>query len=82
MWHIGIGPIELVLLAFVGASLVCPGKRARRWAIGIVPITILSIIVTPPDPISALIVGVPLVTAFVTGVYAASYVRSHNGIPV
>ncbi len=80
MWHIGIGPIEIALLMLAIVVLSFSGRRVRRWGFGIIPILILSVIVTPPDPLSMLIVGVPLVMAYVIGVHSASYIRPPNAM--
>jgi Sec-independent protein secretion pathway component TatC len=76
MWDVGVGAMEIAMIVAVGAVVSCLGRRARGWGIGIVSILAVSAVATPADPLSMLIVAVPLSAAFVAGVYSAPRIRA------
>ena len=59
MWRIGIGPIEVVLFLLLVPPVVFSRGVARRWLGAVLAITAVSIVLTPSDPVSAVIVAVP-----------------------
>jgi len=75
MWNLGVGPIELALFVLVLVSFAVFRGRLRRWIATTLPFLALAIVLTPADPASALFVALPLIVAFLVGVFAASYVR-------
>lgn len=77
----GIGMQELILLfLFVVAIIVCRGV-ARRWVGVFAAFMLVSVALTPADPVSALLVVLPLSVAFSLGVLAAPYLRRFEGSP-
>jgi Sec-independent protein secretion pathway component TatC len=82
MWNVGISIVELAILAVVVVGLLCAGRTGRRWMAGIVPIFVLAVVITPADPVSTLVVALPLTAAFVAGVFSAGFLRRpHHGAP-
>ncbi len=79
MWNIGIGSIELALVLLILLSAVFFRGFARRWLGAILAIAVLSITLSPADPVSAVLVAAPLLVAFAIGVYAAPFFRQANG---
>jgi len=74
MWEPGIGLGKLLLLGFMVSVLLLLGKRGRRWMVGIVPCLVIGMLVTPPDLLSTVVVSVPLLIAFASGVYLAKFI--------
>jgi Sec-independent protein secretion pathway component TatC len=68
------------VIVVVGIILACSGQRARGWGIPIVAILAVSAVVTPADPMSMLIVAVPLFAAFVAGVRFAPSIRASGDV--
>ena len=79
MWQPAIGFGEIILLALVSFLLWFSGRYARRLAQGIVPCFVVAMAVTPSDPASMLIVGIPLAVAFTCGVLFSPRVRLSDG---
>jgi sec-independent protein translocase protein TatC len=75
MWQLSVGPAEIVILVAVASILWLLGKQGRRWMIGIVPCFALAAAVTPADPLSMLIVALPLSLALACGVFLAPVLR-------
>jgi Sec-independent protein secretion pathway component TatC len=76
MWQLSVGPAEIVILLAVAVVLWLLGKHGRRWMIGIVPCFAAAALATPADPVSMLVVALPLSLAFAGGVFLAPMVRS------
>jgi Sec-independent protein secretion pathway component TatC len=47
-----------------------------RWLVVVVPLLTFSVVVSPPDPLSMLIVAVPLFLTFAFGSYWGPHLRS------
>ena len=80
MWNISIGTFELGFVVLIGLAVVFCRGAVRRWLGAVLAITILAVVLTPSDPVSALAVAVPLTAAFAIGVYAAPFLRASNDI--
>jgi Sec-independent protein secretion pathway component TatC len=76
MWLLsGIGLYEMMLLIAVIASFCCLGKRGMRWLVVVVPLLTFSVVASPPDPLSMLVIAVPLFLAFAFGSYWGPHLR-------
>jgi Sec-independent protein secretion pathway component TatC len=78
MWNFGIGVIELALLLIVVPAVVFTRSTTRRWCVAILCVTALGIVLTPSDPMSTLLVAVPLLIAYALGVVMAPFFRNVN----
>lgn len=76
MWTIGIGIGELALLILVTGVLAVSGKRARRWMMGLVSCAAIGMAASPADPLSMILLAVPLMLAFGCGVFAARFIAA------
>lgn len=75
MWEPTIGPMELVLLLAAACAMLLLGASGRRWLVGVVPCLVIGAAVTPADPVSMLLVALPLAAAFAVGVYSSRFIR-------
>ncbi len=76
MWLLqGVGVMELLLL-FLASLLLSLSRASRRWMVGIVPCLLIAAFLPPTDPLSMLLISIPLVGAFVAGVYLAPRIRT------
>jgi sec-independent protein translocase protein TatC len=66
-------PVGIALLAKVGIVNSKQLRDKRRWAI--VGMTILAAVAAPPDPISMVVVAVPLIVLYEVSIIAASLVE-------
>ncbi len=80
MWNIGVGLIELTVCLSLVAAVVFSRGTARRWLGVVLAIMVLTIFLTPPDPLSALLVAAPLTFAFTLGVCAAPFLRPLDSV--
>ena len=71
MWNIGIGWIELALLLSMILATTVSRRVIRRWLGVGVAIVAIGVVSTPADPLSTLLVALPLAVAFIIGVYTA-----------
>jgi Sec-independent protein secretion pathway component TatC len=62
------GALELVLLAVAAVSLMTGASLGWPWNLGIVVCLIVAVFYTPPDPITTLIVAIPLCLGYTIGV--------------
>ncbi len=74
MWHVGIGPLEIAVL-FAVAMVLSFSSRTRRWMVAVLPCLVLGVVVSPPDPVSMLLVGVPLIAVLALGVSLSPFLR-------
>lgn len=78
----GIG--EIVCLLFVLALIAGSGvfkPVAWRWVPPIGAILLLSMICTPADPVSMILVAIPMCSLFAVGVYMSGYLTGKsNGV--
>jgi len=73
-WLQGLGFAEIV--AFLAATLVLGLSRTgRRWRVGILPCLLIAALAPGTDPLSMVLISIPLVGAFVAGVHLAPRVR-------
>ena len=75
MGHMGVGPLEigLLLALAMGWSFT---TQTRRWMPAVLACLALGIVATPPDPVSMLLVAVPLIVVFAAGVSMAGFLRT------
>lgn len=76
MWvlqWLGIGEIVLILVATFALSL---SRTGRRWRLGVLPCLLIGALAPPTDPLSMILLSIPLVGAFIAGVYLGPRVRS------
>ena len=78
MWN--IGAVELTILVLLALSVLIISGPRRRWLVAMVLVAVIGVCVTPPDPVSAVLVSVPLAIAFTCGVYFESRIRRLNGV--
>jgi len=73
-------PLVLVMLSALG--LVSPRRLWSQWRYGIVIIFILAAWLTPPDIVSQIMMGVPLVVLYLAALVVASIVgrKRHAGV--
>ena len=67
MWEIGIGAIELGYVLGLCLCMFAVNKRFRGYAIGVVACFAVAAALTPPDPLSAICIGLLLTIAFAGG---------------
>jgi len=80
MWLLsGVGVIELLFLFVVIVSGCCLGRRGMRWLVAVVPLLLFSIVVSPPDLPSMLVVAIPLSLAFAFGSYWGPHLKPSDG---
>ncbi len=77
MWSFGVGllfelPVVIYFLAKLGIVTPEVMRKGRRY--GIVIILIIAAIVTPPEPISQMIVAMPLLLLYELSIYIAAFV--------
>ncbi len=77
MWEIGIGPLEIVLLLAVMIALSFSAPT-RRWMLPVLSCLLIGMLVTAPDPVSMLLVGLSLFGALAIGVSLSPYLRSQQ----
>ncbi len=80
MWNIGIGAIELALVLPMIPGVVFFRGARRRWYGVVLVVMALGIVLTPADPVSTVLVALPLLIAFTLGVLAAPLFRPVDGI--
>lgn len=80
MWNIGIGAIELAFVLPMIPGVVFFRGAARRWFGVVLGVLSLGIVLTPSDPISTVLVAVPLLIAFTLGVLTAPLFRPVDGV--
>jgi len=74
MWLLSrIGVLELLFVFVTLAVGCCLGRRGLRWVAALGPLLVLSVLLSPPDLFSMLIVAVCLMLAFALGVYWAPH---------
>lgn len=67
-WHTGVGPLELPLLLLATLAAVVLGlvvKNRWAWILGLLVCVGCAVLLTPPDPLSTMVVAV-----FLCGIYA------------
>jgi sec-independent protein translocase protein TatC len=70
-------PIVILLLAFTG--LVSPRSFLRQWRYAVVIIFVAAAIFTPPDPVSQVLMAVPLVVLYIgSALVATALVRRRD----
>jgi len=73
-----VGPVELLLLAGLGGLAifvaVCAGNRSS-WILGVMLCGVIAMVVTPADPVSMLIVLVPLCCVYALALLAWRVLR-------
>ena len=79
MWNIGIGPVEFAILALLVLPVFFISGPPRRWLVAMIVTAAIGVFLTPPDPLSAVLVTVPLAGAFACGVYLAPLLHRTNG---
>ncbi len=70
---VSIGPIELLVVTSAAAYLVLITALSRArwaWALGLVACLVVAAVFTPADPLSMLMVGVPLCLAYTIAAFA------------
>ena len=72
------GGLELVLLVVAAVSVMAGASLGWPWNLGIVVCMIVAVFYTPPDPITALMVGMPLCLGYTLGVIAWNVRRGHG----
>ncbi len=77
MWEIGIGPLEIVLLLTVMIALSF-SAHTRRWMLPALSCLLVGMLVTAPDPVSMLLVGLSLFAALASGVSLSTYLRAQK----
>lgn len=75
MHALQVGVVELVLFACTAGSLIFLSGKFRKWAICIAPIILVSMLFTPADLASTLVVAAPLTFVFVGGVVVSDWIR-------
>lgn len=80
MWSIGIGGSELALVLLLIFGVVFFRGATRRWLGVVLAITTLGVVLTPVDPVSAVLVAAPLSIAFTLGVQTAPFFRQVNDV--
>lgn len=77
MFSLGILELTFVIVLFA-VTAVLSGLRKRSWRLTAVlsVCCLLGAMVTPADPASMLLVGVPLFLTFVAGIWCAPLVRA------
>jgi Sec-independent protein secretion pathway component TatC len=76
MWLLqGVGAMELLLL-LVASLLLSLSRASRRWMVGVMPCLLIAALLPGPDPLSMLLISIPLVGAFVAGVYLSPRIRT------
>jgi Sec-independent protein secretion pathway component TatC len=76
MWLLqGVGAMEIVLLFVVGV-LLSLYRAGRRWSVGVMPCLLIAALLPSQDPFTMMVISIPLVGAFVAGVYLAPRIRS------
>ncbi|MGO9468403.1 MAG: hypothetical protein ACLQIB_51565 [Isosphaeraceae bacterium] len=74
MWLLSrIGLAESLFVLVTLAVGCCLGRRGLRWVAAIGPLLVLSVLLSPPDLFSMLIVAVFLILAFALGIYWAPH---------
>jgi sec-independent protein translocase protein TatC len=71
-------PLVLVMLAALG--LVSPRRLWSQWRYGVLVIFILAAWLTPPDVVSQVMMGVPLVVLYLAALVVASIVGRRHGV--
>jgi sec-independent protein translocase protein TatC len=72
-------PIVMLLLAITG--LVAPRTFLRQWRYAIVIIFVAAAIFTPPDPVSQVLMALPLVVLYIGSAFVAlAMVRRRNDV--
>ncbi len=76
----GIGfQLPLVMFFLERMGIVSVGTFSRHWKIAVLIIWILASILTPPDPYSQFLLGIPLTVLFFGGILLCKYMpRRHN----
>lgn len=76
MWFLqGLGLME-ILLVIVAGFLLSLSRAGRRWMVGIVPCLLIAAFLPGTDPLSMLLISIPMVGAFVAGVYLAPQIHT------
>ena len=76
MWLLqGLGAMEILLLA-VSTAVLCLSRTSRRWSVAIVPCLTVAALAPGPDPLSMLLISMPLLGAFASGVYLGPKLRA------
>jgi sec-independent protein translocase protein TatC len=66
--------LPIVVLALAAAGIVTPGLLLRSWRWAIVIIFIVAAILTPPDPVSQVLMALPVVLLYIGSVLVAHIV--------
>jgi Sec-independent protein secretion pathway component TatC len=75
MWLLqSLGATELLLLLVVGL-LLSLFRAGRRWSLGVMPCLLIAAILPSRDLLTMVMISIPLVGAFVAGVYLAPRIR-------
>lgn len=81
-WSFGTGilfelPVVIYFLAKMGLATPARLRASRKWAL--IVVLILGAFFTPPDPLSQLLVAMPLMLLYEASIFIAVYVeRKHN----
>ena len=75
MWEVGIGPLEIVVLLVFSIGLIY-SKPSGRWGGLAVACLIVAIFVSPPDPLSMLVVALPLMTIIAIGISVSGLITA------
>jgi hypothetical protein len=70
---IAIGPIELLVVGVGTVYILLLTVLSRgwwAWVLGLIPCFVAAVLLTPPDPLSMLLVGVPLCVLYTVAVFA------------
>jgi sec-independent protein translocase protein TatC len=70
-------PIVILLLSVTG--LVAPSTFLRQWRYAVVIIFVAAAIFTPPDPVSQVLMALPLVVLYIGSSFVASAVVRRRG---
>ncbi|MDZ7859305.1 MAG: twin-arginine translocase subunit TatC [Candidatus Krumholzibacteriota bacterium] len=70
-------PLAIIYLVISGA--VSPGKLLRQWRWVVLVIFIVGAFLTPPDPVSQLLMALPLIVLFFASVALSIFIRKSGG---
>ncbi len=73
-------PVAVVILVALGWVTTAQLKEARGYVV--VGVSIISAVITPPDPLSMMMMAVPMCLLYELGIIAARWVRKDSTAPI
>ncbi|HMA76208.1 MAG TPA: twin-arginine translocase subunit TatC [Candidatus Krumholzibacteriaceae bacterium] len=71
--------LPLAIIYLVISGVVSPWKLLRQWRWVVLTVFIVGAFLTPPDPVSQLLMALPLIALFFTSVALSIFIRKSGG---